>query len=133
MHSDPIADMLTRIRNGCTARLERVDVPLSKLKLRIADILKNEGYIEDYREIRGKNPGQGVIEVKLRYDEERRPIIGGLHRVSRPGLRRYLGYDDIPKVRNGLGTMILSTSHGVLTDRQARKQKVGGEALCAVW
>lgn len=133
MHSDPIADMLTRIRNGGMARLDRVDVPLSRLKKRIAEILKTEGYIEDWREVSGKAPGHGVIELKLRYADNRDPVIRGLQRVSRPGLRQYVGCSEIPKVRNGLGIMIMSTSRGVMTDQQARRERVGGEALCAVW
>lgn len=133
MNTDPVADMLTRIRNGCHARLERVDIPFSTLKLRIAEILKKEGFIEDFRGIAGKTPGQGVVEVKLRYDKAQEPIIVGLKRVSRPGLRRYLGYESIPKVRNGLGVMIMTTSKGLMTDREAREANVGGEALCAVW
>jgi small subunit ribosomal protein S8 len=131
MNSDPVSDMLTRIRNGCHARLERVDVPRSGLKVQIAEILKAEGYIEDYREVSDKR--QGVIEVKLRYDQNRNPIIEGIKRVSRPGLRRYHACDEIPKVRNGLGIMIMTTSRGVMTDRAAREARVGGEALCAVW
>ena len=133
MLTDPVADMLTRIRNGCHARLERVDVPFSNLKLKIAEILKREGFISDFRSIAGKTPGQGMIEVKLRYDDGREPIIGGLKRVSRPGLRRYVGYSEIPKIRNGLGIMIMTTSKGLMTDREARAAKLGGEALCAVW
>ena len=131
MNSDPVSDMLTRIRNGCRARLERVDVPRSGLKVQIAEILKAEGYIEGYREVSDKR--QGIIEVKLRYDQNRDPIIVGIKRVSRPGLRRYHNCDDIPKVRNGLGIMIMTTSRGLMTDRAARKARVGGEALAAVW
>ncbi len=131
MNSDPVADMLTRIRNGCRARLERVDVPRSKLKERIADILKSEGYIADYRVISDKR--QGVLEVKLRYGEGREPVIEGIQRVSRPGRRIYHASDEIPKVRNGLGVLIMTTSKGLMTDREARRAHVGGEALCAVW
>ncbi len=131
MNTDAVSDMLTRIRNGCRARLERVDIPRSNLMVMIAGILKSEGYIEDYRVINDKR--QGVIEVKLRYDANHNPIITGIQRVSKPGQRKYLGCDDIPKVLNGLGIMIMSTSKGVMTDRAARKARVGGEALCSVW
>lgn len=131
MVSDPIADMLTRIRNGQTARLSRVDIPKSKIKLSIAEILKAEGFIEDFRVINDKK--QGVLEVKLKYDSNRTPVIEGIQRVSRPGLRDYLKALDIPKIRNGLGILIMTTSKGVMTDRAAREANVGGEALAAVW
>jgi small subunit ribosomal protein S8 len=131
MNSDPIADMLTRIRNGCHARLERVDIPRSNLKERIAGILKAEGYIADYRVVSDRR--QGVLEVKLRYGEGREPVIEGIQRVSRPGRRIYHASDEIPKVRNGLGVLIMTTSKGLMTDREARSAHVGGEALCAVW
>lgn len=133
MNTDPIADMLTRLRNACQARKARVDVPFSRIKLQIAEILKAEGFIEDFREVSGRIPGRNVIEVKLRYDDGNKPVIQNLQRVSRPGMRRYLGASDIPKVRQGQGVMILTTSRGLMTDRDARKQGVGGEALCAVW
>jgi small subunit ribosomal protein S8 len=133
MHSDPIADMLTRIRNGGAARKSRVDIPFSRTKVDIARVLKAEGFIGDYREIAGPTPGQGLLEVKLRYDENNVPVIKDVQRVSKPSLRRYMGYEEIPKVRNGLGIMILTTSQGLMTDRDARKAHVGGEALCAVW
>lgn len=133
MHSDPVADMLTRIRNGCRARHERIDVPFSTLKLRLAEILKAEGFVEDVRSIGGKTPGQGVLEIKLRYDNAKLPVISGIRRMSSPGARRYVRVDELPKVRNGLGVLILTTPKGVMTDRQARAERVGGEALCAVW
>ena len=133
MHSDPVADLLTRIRNGGRARKERLDAPYSSLKLRVAEILKAEGFIEDVRHIAGKTPGQGVIEIKLKYDHQRAPVITTIRRMSAPGARRYLGVEDLPKIRNGLGILILTTPKGVMTDREARKQRVGGEALCAVW
>lgn len=131
MHTDSVADMLTRIRNGCRARLERVDIPRSNLKVQIAKVLKAEKFIEDFRVINDKR--QGVIEVKLRYDARHNSIITDIQRVSTPGLRKYVGCDDIPKIRNGLGVLIMSTSSGLMTDRAARKARVGGEALCAVW
>ncbi len=133
MHSDPIADMLTRIRNGGMARKQRVDIPFSKLKVQIAEILKSEGFLGEYREIKGKSPGQGVLEVKLRYDKDNEPVIQDIKRVSRPGLRKYVGVGEIPKIRNGQGVLILTTSKGLMTDRQARLERMGGEALCAVW
>ncbi|MEK7704314.1 MAG: 30S ribosomal protein S8 [Myxococcota bacterium] len=131
MHTDPVADMLTRVRNGCRARLERVDVPHSKLKEMLAQILKREGFIEDFRIVKGKT--QDILDVKIRYDGSREPAIRGIQRVSRPGLRRYMGYQDIPRIQNGQGMMILTTSKGIMTDREARKARLGGEALCAVW
>jgi small subunit ribosomal protein S8 len=131
MYSDTIADMLTRIRNGCRARLERVEIPNSKLKVRMAEILKQEGYIQDFRVI--KDLHQGLLEVKLKYGDDHQPVIAGIRKVSKPGNRAYLRCTDIPKVRNGLGTLILTTSRGLMTDRDARAAKVGGEALCAVW
>ena len=131
MNSDPVADMLTRIRNGCRARMERVDIPSSNLKTKIAEILKVEGYISDFRVISDKR--QGVLEVKLRYGDGREPVIEGIQRVSRPGRRIYHASDEIPKVRNGLGVLIMTTSKGLMTDRQARRAQIGGEALCAVW
>jgi small subunit ribosomal protein S8 len=133
MNSDPIADLLTRIRNGSRARLARIEVPHSKVKVSIAKLLKEEGFLEDVREIAGKTPGQGVIEIKLRYDDHRQPVLNGIKRVSKPGLRNYFRCQDIPKIQSGLGVMILTTSQGVLTDRQAKEKGVGGEALCAVW
>ncbi len=133
MYSDPVADMLTRIRNGGRARHERVDIPFSSLKLHIAEILKAEGFIEDVRSIAGKTKGHGVIEVKLKYDSNRDPVISGIRRMSVPGARYYVGVDRLPKIRRGLGVLILTTPKGLMTDRDARKARVGGEALCAVW
>lgn len=133
MNTDPIADMLTRIRNGCHARKQRVDIPSSKLKLEIAGILKSEGFITDYREVKGITQGHNILEVKLRYDEENDPVIENLQRVSRPGRRKYMGAGDIPKIRNGQGVMIMTTSKGLMTDRQARAEGIGGEAICSIW
>lgn len=133
MHTDPLADMLTRIRNASRARLERVETSFSRSKEALVRILKSEGFIEDFRAVAGKTTGQGIIEIKLRYDQNRLPVICGIKRVSKPGVRLYMGCDEIPRVRNGLGVMILTTPKGVMTDREARKQRVGGEALCAVW
>ena len=131
MHTDPVADMLTRIRNGYRARLERVDVPRSKLKEQLAQLLKSEGYISDFRVL--ADTRQGMIEIKLRYDEKNKPVITGIQRWSKPGRRMYQPTDRIPKIRGGMGIVVLTTSKGIMTDREARKQHVGGEALCAVW
>ena len=131
MNTDPIADMLTRIRNGAQARLGRVAIPHSKVKVKIAEILKSEGYIADFEIAAGK-PGSS-IGVTLKYDKAGCPVIEGIQRVSKPGLRKYMPSADIPKVRNGLGILILSTSQGMMTDRAARKEGVGGEPLCSVW
>lgn len=130
MMTDPIADMLTRLRNAKVARLDRTEMPLSKLKMRVAGILKQEGYIDDYK-VEGEKPGS--LTVFMKYGRDRECAFSGLRRSSRPGRRYYVGFKDIPKVRNGLGVAILSTSHGVMTDRTAREQKVGGEVLCEVW
>lgn len=129
--TDPIADFLTRIRNACMGKFERVDVPSSKMKLSIAKVLKEEGYIKNYKLIKDKR--QGILRLYLRYDVENVPVIGGLERISKPSCRVYVRHDKIPPVLNGYGTAILSTSKGIVTDREARKQKVGGELLCQVW
>jgi small subunit ribosomal protein S8 len=129
--TDPIADLLTRIRNGSMARFEKVDIPASNMKLNIAKVLKDEGYIKNYKLIKDKR--QGVLRVYLKYDEDNVPVISRLERVSKPSCRIHVGYDQIPPVLNGLGTVILSTSKGILPDREARKQKVGGEVLCKIW
>ena len=133
MHSDPLADMLTRIRNGSRARLERVAIPWSRLKLKIIEILQREGFVRDFSQVTAASLGQGEIVVYLKYDSDGAAVIGDIQRVSRPGLRRYFSTNEIPRVRNGLGMMILSTSKGVMTDREARKERVGGEALCLVY
>lgn len=128
--NDPVADMLTRIRNGINARHVKVPMPSSKLKLRIAKVLKEEGFIEDFSVEEGV---PSVLSVVLRYDRSREPVISGIKRVSRPGLRQYVNADRIPAIRNGLGIAILSTSKGVMTDREARRQRVGGELMATVW
>ena len=129
--TDPIADMLTRIRNALMAKHEQVEMPSSKLKLEIARILKAEGYIKNFKIIQeGKKE---YLRIFLKYDEEKKPAIVGLERVSKPGRRVYVGVEGIPSVRRGLGIAILSTSKGVLTDQQARKMRVGGEVICKVW
>ena len=129
--TDPIADLLTRIRNAQQARHKNVKIPASKLKLRMAQILTEEGYVEDAK-FTEEGP-QGTIIVTLRYQPSGDPVITGLQRLSKPGRRRYVGTNNIPKVLNGLGIAILSTSSGIMTDRQARRDKVGGELLCSVW
>ncbi len=129
--TDPIADMLTRIRNASSARHEKVIVPRSRLKIRIAEVLKEEGFIKDF--VVHEDPPQGAITILLKYSADREPAISDIKRISKPGLRRYVPTDAIPRILNGMGIAILSTSKGVLVDREARKQKVGGELICTVW
>lgn len=129
--NDPIADFLTRIRNGITARKQTVTAPASNLKLRLAAILKAEGYIDDVSE--DKEGPQGTITVTLRWSAQNRNAVQGVRRISTPGQRVYVRADAVPTVRKGMGTAILSTSKGVVTDRDARKQNLGGELLCEVW
>jgi small subunit ribosomal protein S8 len=129
--SDPIADLLTRIRNGLIARHAEVRIPHSRVKARIAEILVQEGYIQDVEIVPAGV--QSEIRVTLKYTPSRDPVIKGLRRVSKPGLRVYKGRQDLPRVQNGLGVAVLSTSKGVMTDREARRQKVGGEVMCEVW
>jgi small subunit ribosomal protein S8 len=131
MVTDPVADMLTRIRNGSLAEHEKVDIPSSKLRVRLAEILKEEGFIKNFRLIEDKR--QGVLRVYLKYGPGQERVISGLRRVSKPGKRMYVGADRIPSVLGGMGVAILSTPQGVLTDRESRKAKVGGEVLCYVW
>ncbi|MBL8601991.1 MAG: 30S ribosomal protein S8 [Myxococcales bacterium] len=132
MLTDPISDMLTRIRNATLARHERVAIPASKLKRSVAEILVGEGYISSVQaDVDDK--GHDRLVLVLKYDRERQPAIEGIRRVSRPGRRVYVGHDKIGKVRNGLGISVLSTSRGVMSDRQARTAGVGGELLCEVW
>ena len=130
--TDPIADLLARVRNGIRARKQNVECPRSNLKVRIAEILRDEGFLDGV--VTGEtDTHQGTLTVKLRYDGRASCAISGLRRVSRPGQRKYVPAKDVPKVRNGLGIAILSTSQGVMTDREARKRGVGGEILCEVW
>ena len=132
MHiTDPIADMLTRIRNANSAKHETVDIPASNMKKAIAQILLDEGYIASYKVI--EDDKQGVIRVTLKYGENKSQVITGLRRVSKPGLRIYSNVEDMPKVMNGLGVAIISTSKGIMTDKQARSENVGGEVLAFVW
>ena len=129
--SDVIADMLTRIRNANSAKHESVDVPASNMKKAIADILKEEGYIANYQIV--EDGKQGIIRITLKYGRGKQRVIQGLRRVSKPGLRIYSNCEDMPKVMNGLGIAIVSTSKGIMTDKQARKANVGGEILAFVW
>ena len=128
--TDPIADMLTRMRNALTVKHKTVSVPASKMKVAIAEVLKNEGYINDYTVTEG---AKANIVIDLKYGPNNQKVINGLRRISKPGLRIYASYEDLPKVLNGLGIAIVSTSKGLMTDRQAREQKIGGEVLAYVW
>ena len=130
--TDPIADMLTRIRNACGSKHRRVDMPLSNMKLEIARILKENNYITDFRTVESEE-GRPLLRVILKYAQGGQPVIRDLQRVSTPGLRKYVGVSEIPRVRNGLGMAILSTSRGLMSDRQARQARTGGELLCLVW
>jgi small subunit ribosomal protein S8 len=130
--TDPIADMLTRLRNACSSKHRRVDMPVSKMKVEIARILKENNFIQDYRLVETEE-GRTLLRVVLRYAAGGTPVIRELKRVSTPGLRKYVGVAEIPRVRNGLGMAILSTSQGVLSDREARQKRAGGELLALVW
>lgn len=129
--TDPVADMLTRIRNATTVRHDRTDVPASKMKLEIAKILKQEGFIRTFKLL--EEGPQGLIRIYLKYAEDGEPAIHGMRRVSRPGRRVYRGAGELPKVQSGLGVAVVSTNRGVLTDEQARGLRVGGEVLCEIW
>ncbi|MDR2073573.1 MAG: 30S ribosomal protein S8 [Spirochaetaceae bacterium] len=129
--SDPVADMLTKIRNAGMAKHEKVDIPTSKLKLEIVKILKTEGYIKNFKKV--NQEGTNTIRVFLKYDEETGPVIHGIEKVSRPGRRVYTGYQNMPRIYNGYGTLIVSTSKGVTTGKKAAERKVGGEIICTVW
>ena len=131
MHSDPIADLLTRIRNGAHARLLAVTCPHSRIKIELLKILQAEGYIKGFEiTTEGKFP---AIRIDMRYDAKRQPVIHNIRRISKPGLRIYKPCDELTPVRSGLATRIVTTSQGVMTDREARKRKIGGEVLCEVW
>jgi len=130
--TDPIADMLTRVRNANTARHDSVPIPASKMKIAIAKVLKEEGFINNYEVIKGNTP-QRMLNVRLKYTEKSQPVLSNLKRVSKPGLRVYCQRGEIPRVYGGLGIAIMSTPLGVLTGHQAWKNKVGGEVLCYVW
>ena len=129
--TDLIADMLTIVRNGSRAKKEKADVKNSRLNREILAIFKKEGYIKNFKNIDDKK--QGVIRVYLKYDKDRKPFITQIRRISKPGLRIYVNKENVPKVLSGLGAAVISTSKGVLTDREARKEKVGGEVVCYIW
>ena len=129
--SDPIADMLTKVRNAVQARHEKVDVPTSKLKLEIVKILKTEGYIKNFKKV--QEEGKNIIRLFLKYDDLNNPVIHGVEKISTPGRRVYSGYKDLPRIYNGLGTLIVSTSAGVTTGKKASEKMVGGELVCKVW
>lgn len=129
--TDPIADMLTRIRNANVVRHEKLELPSSKVKAEIADILKREGYVRDYEVVEDNK--QGILRIFLKYGQNEERVITGLKRISKPGLRVYAKADEVPRVLNGLGTAIVSTSNGVLSDKEARAQAVGGEVLAYIW
>ena len=129
--TDPIADMLTRIRNASTSKFKTVDIPASNIKKSIAQILLDEGYIKSFEEI--ENETQGILRITLKYDEKGKKVIAGLKRISKPGLRIYASKDELPKVLNVLGIAIISTSQGLMTDREARQKGIGGEVLAYIW
>ena len=129
--TDPIADMLTRMRNAANSKHKTVDVPASNMKRAIADILFKEGYIKAFEEI--ENETQGIIRISLKYDEKGNKVIAGLKRISKPGLRVYAAKDELPRVLNGLGIALISTSKGIMTDKQARQEGIGGEVLAYIW
>ena len=131
MMTDPIADMLTRIRNAALARHDRTEMPYSRLKEHVARVLKSEGFVDDVRVSEGE--GHKQLTVVLRYGRDKESALDGVRRVSTPGRRVYVRHDRIPRVLSGMGVSILSTSHGVMTDKDARKQRVGGELICEVW
>jgi len=129
--TDPIADMLTRIRNANLAKQEKVDIPCSNLKLELARVLKEEGYIKNFKLLKDRK--QGLVRVYMKYSPEEIRVINGLKRVSRPGNRVYVAAEELPRVMGGLGIAVISTSRGVITDKQSRKMNVGGEVLCYIW
>jgi small subunit ribosomal protein S8 len=129
--SDPIADMLTKIRNASLAKFEKVDIPASKLKVEIVKILKNEGFIKTFKKV--AQDGSNQIRIYLKYDEGNKSVIHGLERVSKPGRRVYTGYKEMPRIFNGYGTLIVTTSQGVITGKKAAEKKLGGELICSVW
>jgi small subunit ribosomal protein S8 len=130
--SDPVADMLTKIRNASMAKHEKVEIPTSKLKLQIVKILKNEGYIKNFKKVVSKD-GMNVIRVFLKYDDKQNPVLHGIEKISTPGRRVYSGYRDMPRVFNGYGVVVVSTSSGIITGKKASEKKVGGELICTIW
>jgi small subunit ribosomal protein S8 len=131
MLTDPIADMLTRIRNSVLIKAEKVDIPASRLKVEIAKIMKEEGFIKSYKIIKDKK--QGVLRVTLKYAQDNKPIVEGLKRISKPGRRVYVGKGEVPSVMSGMGIAVVTTPKGILTDKACRREGVGGEVLCYIW
>jgi small subunit ribosomal protein S8 len=131
MMTDPIADLLTRIRNAYKARFETVEIPASRLKVNILQALKNEGFIKNYKLV--TDGRKAVLQISLKYDAKKIPAVTELKRISKPGCRVYVGKDEIPRIKSGVGLAILSTSKGILTDKEARKDGVGGELICSCW
>ena len=131
MLTDPIADMLTRIRNSVLIKAEKVDIPASRLKVEIAKLMKEEGFIKSYKIIKDKK--QGVLRVTLKYAPDNKPIVEGLKRISKPGRRVYVGKDEVPSVMGGMGIAVVTTPGGILTDKACRREGVGGEVLCYIW
>ena len=129
--TDPIADMLTKIRNASLAKFEKVDIPASKLKVEIVKILKNEGFIKTFKKV--AQDGSNQIRIYLKYDDGNKAVIHGLERMSKPGRRVYTGYKEMPRIFNGYGTLIVTTSQGVITGKKAAEKKLGGELICSVW
>jgi len=129
--TDPLSNLITNIKNAVRAKKETVDVPASRLGQKILEICKNDGYIEDFRLL--KDNKQGILKIYLKYEKNKKPAITDFKRVSKPGLRIYVEHDEVPRVLSGLGIAMISTSKGVMTDREARKHKIGGEVLCYVW
>ena len=129
--SDPVADMLTKVRNAAVARHEKVDIPASKLKLEIVKILKTEGFIKNFKKV--QEDGHPIIRIILKYDDSNNPVIHGVKKISTPGRRVYSGYKELPRVFNGYGTIIVSTSSGVTTGKKASEKMVGGELICSIW
>jgi len=129
--TDPLADMLTRIRNAYRAGHDKVEVPSSRLKMGVSKVLKKEGFIKNYKLIQDNK--QGLLRIYLKYSDEDQPVIKGIKRVSKPGRRVYAGYDNIPLIRGGFGVSVMSTSKGVVSDKEAASKKIGGEVLCQVW
>ena len=129
--SDPVEDMLTKVRNAANARHEKVDIPASKLKLEIVKIMKTEGYIKNFKKV--QEDGHSVIRIILKYDDSNNPVIHGAKKISTPGRRVYSGYKDLPRVFNGYGTIIVSTSAGITTGKKATEKQVGGELICSIW
>ena len=129
--SDPVADMLTKVRNAVAARHEKVDIPASRLKLEIVKNLKTEGYIKNFKKV--QEDGRGIIRIILKYDDSNNPVIHGAKKISTPGRRVYSGYKELPRALNGYGTVIVSTSSGVTTGKKATEKMVGGELICSIW